>query len=229
MTAHRLANAPLRGSVRNRKIRSMTDILKTLAALVVGYLLGSLNTSVIVGKAYGKEISQHGSKSAGLTNTLRVLGKTAAALVLVGDIAKGVVACLIGTALGVYVHSGGASDCVSLLAAGGGAVVGHNWPIYFRFKGGKGMLTAAAVMFMVSWPMTLISLGVFVGVAAATRYVSLATICAALFFVAISFVPAFGTTVYFQVFAALLAAVIIFKHRANIQRLRSGTENRLSF
>lgn len=207
----------------------MADILKTLAALMVGYLLGSLNTSVMVGKAYGKDISEHGSKSAGLTNTLRVLGRSAAALVLAGDIAKGVIACLIGLSFGVYAHSGGASDCVSELAAGAGAVVGHNWPVYFRFKGGKGMLTAAAVMFMISWPMTLISLVVFVGVAAATRYVSLATICAAIFFVGISFVPAFGATVYFQVFAALLALMIIFKHRANIQRLKSGTENRLSF
>jgi glycerol-3-phosphate acyltransferase PlsY len=207
----------------------MTDILKTLAALVAGYLLGSLNTSVIVGKVYGKDIRQHGSQSGGLTNTLRVLGKTAAALVLAGDVAKGVIACLIGLSLGVYAHSAGASVCVSELAAGAGAVVGHNWPVYFRFKGGKGMLTAAAVMFTIAWPMALISLAVFVGIAAATRYVSLATICAAIVFVGLSFVPAFGATVYFQVFAGLLALMIIFKHRANIQRLASGTENRLSF
>ena len=208
---------------------STPDILKTLAALVAGYLLGSLNTSVIVGKAYGKDIREHGSQSGGLTNTLRVLGKTAAALVLAGDIAKGVAACLIGMALGVYAHSGGASVCVSELAAGAGAVVGHNWPVYFRFRGGKGMLTAAAVMLVVSWPMTLISLAVFVGIAAATRYVSLATICAAVFFVGLSFVPAFGATIYFQVFAAALAVIIVIKHRANISRLKSGTENRLSF
>lgn len=207
----------------------MIDILKTCAAFALGYLLGSLNTAIVVGKIYGKDISQHGSKSAGLTNTLRVLGKSAAAFVLAGDIAKGVIACLIGLAFGVYAHSGGASDCVSLLAAGAGAVVGHNWPVYFRFKGGKGMLTAATVMFMINWPMTLISLVVFVAVAASTRYVSVATICAAIFFVAISFVPAFGTTFYFQVCASLLALMIIFKHRENIQRLLSGTENRLSF
>jgi glycerol-3-phosphate acyltransferase PlsY len=212
----------------------MTDILKTLAALAIGYLLGSLNTSVIVGKLYGKNIGQHGSKSAGLTNTLRVLGKSAAAFVLAGDIFKGVIACLIGLAFGVYAHSGGAhsgeaSDCVSLLAAGAGAVVGHNWPVYFGFKGGKGMLTAATVMFMINWPMALISLAVFVAVAASTRYVSMATICTAIFFVAISFAPAFGSTFYFQMFAGLMALMIIFKHRENIQRLLSGTENRLRF
>jgi glycerol-3-phosphate acyltransferase PlsY len=208
---------------------SMSDLMKTLAALAVGYLLGSLNTSVIVGKIYGKDITAHGSRSAGLTNTLRVLGKGAAALVLAGDVAKGVVACLIGLSLGVYGPSGARTDCVSLLAAGAGAVLGHNWPVYFRFKGGKGMLTAAAVMFMIDWPMALISLGVFVAVAAASRYVSLATICAAVFFVAISFLPAFGASLYFQLFAAALAIVIVAKHRANIGRLLSGTENRLSF
>jgi glycerol-3-phosphate acyltransferase PlsY len=207
----------------------MIDILKTLAALGLGYLLGSLNTAVIVGKIYGKDIRSHGSKSAGLTNTLRVLGKSAAVLVLAGDILKGIAACLIGLQLGVYIHSGAAADCVSLLAAGAGAVMGHNWPVYFGFKGGKGALAAAAVMFMINWLMALISLGVFVLIIALTRYVSLGTMCAAVFFVAISFIPVFGNTFYFHIFASLIAAVIIFKHRENIRRLLSGTENELSF
>ena len=205
----------------------MIDVLKTLAALGFGYLLGSFNASVIVGKIYGTDITSQGSRSAGLTNTLRVLGKTAAAFVLAGDVLKGIAACLVGLVLGVYVQSGQASDCVSLLAAGAGAVIGHNWPVYFGFKGGKGALTAAAVMFTVNWLMALISLGVFALVVATTRYVSLGTICASLFFVALSFVPAFGSTVYFQVFAGLMAAIIIFRHRENIRRLLSGNENKL--
>jgi glycerol-3-phosphate acyltransferase PlsY len=207
----------------------MIDILKIFAALAAAYLLGSLNTAVIVGKIYGKDISSHGSKSAGLTNTLRVLGKPAAVLVLVGDILKGVIACLIGLRLGVYVYSGGARDCVSLLAAGAGAVLGHNWPVYFGFKGGKGVLTAVTVMFMINWVMALISLGLFVLIVALTRYVSFGTICATIFFVAISLIPVFKTTFYFQIFTCLMAIVLIFKHRENIQRLLSGTENRLSF
>jgi acyl phosphate:glycerol-3-phosphate acyltransferase len=207
----------------------MIDIAKTLAALGLGYLLGSLNTSVIVGKIYGTDITSLGSKSAGLTNTLRLLGKTAAAFVLIGDVLKGIVACLIGLVLGVTIQSGEASDCISLLAAGSGAVIGHNWPLYFGFKGGKGALTAAAVMFMVNWQMALISLGLFVIVIAATRYVSLGTIGASIFFVALSFVPAFGGTLYFQIFACLIAAIIIFKHRENIRRLLSGAENKLRF
>ena len=207
----------------------MIDIVKVFAALASGYLLGSFNTAVVVGKLYGKDIKSHGSKSAGLTNTLRVLGRSAALMVLAGDVLKGVIACLIGLQLGVYVHSGEASDCVSLLAAGAGAVIGHNWPIYFGFKGGKGALTGAAVLFMFDWVMALICVGVFVLIVAVTRYVSLGTISAAVLFLAISFVPAFGHTFYFQIFACLMALIIVVKHRANIERLLSGTENKLAF
>ena len=207
----------------------MIDILKIFAAVALGYLLGSLNTGVIVGKIYGKDIRSHGSKSAGLTNALRVLGKSAAVFVLAGDILKGIIACLVGLQLGVYVYSGEAIDCVSLLAAGAGAVMGHNWPVYFGFKGGKGALTAAAVMFMVDWVMALICLGFFVILVALTRYVSLSTICATMLFVAISFIPDFGNTIYFNIFAFLMAFIIIYKHKENVQRLLSGTENKLSF
>ncbi len=207
----------------------MIDILKIFAALALGYLLGSLNTGVIVGKIYGKDIRSHGSKSAGLTNTLRVLGKSAAVFVLAGDILKGIIACLVGLHLGVYVYSGEAIDCVSLLAAGAGAVMGHNWPVYFEFKGGKGALTAAAVMFMVDWGMALICLGFFVILVALTRYVSLSTICATMLFASISFIPVFGNTIYFNIFSFLMAFIIIYKHKENVQRLLSGTENKFSF
>lgn len=205
----------------------MVDILKILAALAAGYLLGSLNTAVIVGKIYGKDIKSHGSKSAGLTNSLRVLGKSAAAFVLVGDVLKGVIACLIGLQLGVYIHSGEAADCVSLLAAGAGAIIGHNWPLYFGFRGGKGALTAVTVLFMVDWVMALICLGLFAVIVAFTRYVSLGTICAVVLFVALSFVPVFAHTFWFHIFACLMAGMIVFKHRENMRRLLSGAENRL--
>src|SRR5215471_16987739 len=207
----------------------MIDILKFFAALALGYLIGSLNTAVIVGKIYGKDIRSHGSKSAGLTNTLRVLGKSAAVFVLAGDILKGIIACFIGLFLGVYVYSGEAKDCVSLLAAGAGAVIGHNWPIYFGFKGGKGALAAVTVLFMIDWVMALICLGFFVIVVALTRYVSLGTISAAIFFVGISFIPVFGHTFYFYIFGFLMVLIIVVKHRANIQRLLSGRENKLAF
>src|SRR5262245_707114 len=207
----------------------MIDVVKILAAFALGYLLGSLNTGVIVVRIYGKDIRDHGSKSAGLTNTLRVPGKPAAVFVLAGDILKGIIACLIGLYLGVYVYSGESMDCASLLAAGAGAVMGHNWPVYFGFKGGKGALTAAAVLFMLDWVMALICLGLFVTIVASTRYVSLGTVCAAMFFVAISFMPVFGHTIYFHMFTFVMAFVIMYKHKENMQRLFSGTENKLTF
>ncbi|MFF2886322.1 glycerol-3-phosphate 1-O-acyltransferase PlsY [Paenibacillus sp. NPDC057967] len=205
----------------------MIDILKLFVALATGYLLGSLNTAVIVGKIYGKDIRSHGSNSGGLTNTLRVLGKSAAVFVLAGDILKGIIACYIGLFLGVYFYSGEAKDCVSLLAAGAGAVIGHNWPLYFGFKGGKGALTAVAVLFMVNWVMALVCLVFFVIIVALTRYVSLGTICATLLFAAISFIPVFGNTFYFYLFACLMSVMTIFRHTGNIKRLLLGKESKL--
>jgi glycerol-3-phosphate acyltransferase PlsY len=207
----------------------MIEILKLFTAIALGYLLGSFNTAVIVGKIYGKDIRSHESKNAGLTNTLRVLGKSAAVSVLVGDILKGIIACLIGMFLGVYFYLGEAKDCVSLLAAGAGVVIGHNWPVYFWFKGGKGALTAVAVLFMVDWVMALLCLGFFVIIVALTRYVSLGTICATMLFATISFIPTFGNTLYFYIFACIMAFMVIFTHMENIQRLLSGTENKLIF
>ena len=207
----------------------MIDILKLFVSLACGYFLGSLNTAVIVGKIYGRDIRIYGSKSAGLTNTLRTLGKSAAVFVLLGDILKGIIACLIGLLLGVYFYSGGTMDSLSLLVAGAGAVIGHNWPIYFSFKGGKGALTAVAVLFMVDWVMALLCLSFFVTIIALTRYVSLGTICATTLIALISFIPVFGHTLYFNLFVCLMALMVNFKHRENIQRLLAGTENKLTF
>lgn len=200
-------------------------IWKTLLAFVLGYLLGSLNTALIVGRLYGKDIRRHGSNSAGLTNALRVLGKAAALLVLAGDVLKGIAACLIGLALAVWLGP----DCISLLAAGAGAIVGHNWPLYFGFKGGKGALTGIAVLFMLDWRIAALCLGLFVLLVALTRFVSLGTICATLLFAILSFLPAFGHGTHVHFFAALMAAIVILKHRQNVGRLLSGTENKLSF
>lgn len=207
----------------------MANIEDFLASAVIGYLLGSINTTILVGRLYGKDVTQLGSKSAGLTNGLRVLGKAAATLVLVGDVSKEVLACLTGMYFGGDQPSLAGSETLSLYAAGAAVVIGHNWPIHFGFKGGKGALTAAAVMFTVNWQLAAISLGLFVLIIAATRYVSLGTICASIFFSILSFMPFFGMSLYFKLFALLLAAIIVLKHSANIQRLLSGTENKLSF
>ena len=204
-------------------------ILMPIVALILGYLVGSLNTAVIVGKIYGKDIRSHGSQSAGLTNTLRVLGKKAAVFVLVGDILKGIIACYIGVFLDLTFLSGEGKESLCLLTAGAGAVIGHNWPVYFRFRGGKGALTAVSVLFIADWFIALLGLVLFVTIIVLTRYVSLGTICATLGIVVISFIPVFGHSIYFNLFAMLMAVIVIFRHRKNIQRLLSGTENKLTF
>jgi acyl phosphate:glycerol-3-phosphate acyltransferase len=148
--------------------------------------------------------------------------------VLIGDVLKGIVACPIGLRLGVYVYLGEAVECITLLAAGAGAFIGHNWPVYFGFKGGKGALTAVAVLFMFDWVMALICLNVFLMIVALTRFISLGTISATVLFMAISFVPIFHHTFYFHIFTLLTAVIIIFKHKDNLQRLLLGRENKLS-
>ncbi|MDD2840117.1 MAG: glycerol-3-phosphate 1-O-acyltransferase PlsY [Rickettsiales bacterium] len=206
----------------------MTNFILNFVCLIAGYLLGSVNTSIVVSKIYGKDIRNYGSKSAGLTNTLRVLGKKAALIVLVGDILKGVLSCLIGSKLG-YFYQGDITNYVGALIAGVGAVMGHNWPLYLNFKGGKGALIAISVMFMINWQMALASLIFFILLVAITRYVSLGTIGTTIFFVIISYMPFFNESLNFHIISSLLAIVIIFKHRTNIQRLLNGTENKLSF
>ncbi len=196
----------------------MTILLLILCG-VIGYLLGSINSSVIVGKVfYQKDVREFGSKNAGLTNTLRVLGKKAAIMVLIGDILKGVIACIIGSLI----------DPTNGAVIGGlFAVLGHNWPVYFGFKGGKGVLTTATVIFMINWKLGLIVLGLFIIIVAITRYVSLGSMLAALLAIVVSIL--LGENVVFIVVVAILSLLIIYRHKANIKRLLNKEENKLSF
>ena len=150
-------------------------------------------------------------------------------MVLLGDIAKAFLACFIGLLIGAVMSPPYDVESVSLLAAGAGVVVGHNWPVYFGFKGGKGALTAASVMIIANWQLTLLSFLLFIILVFWTRFVSLGTISAVVLFAFLSFFPVFDTTIYFKVFASILATIIVVKHRENISRLSSGVENKLSF
>ncbi|MCX7711898.1 MAG: glycerol-3-phosphate 1-O-acyltransferase PlsY [Clostridia bacterium] len=191
------------------------DILKLVVVALIGYLMGSANTSIIVGKFYGIDVRLHGSGNAGATNTLRTLGKGAAALVGIGDVLKGVLSCLIGMFI--------AGD-IGLMLGGLAAVIGHNWPVYFGFKGGKGIFTSFSVVLMMDWKLGLMLLGVFIIIVAVTRYISLGSmICSALFPV-IGFL--FKKPLEFVVFAAILAVLAVVRHRGNIQRILNGTESK---
>ena len=193
---------------------------------VIGYAIGSVNSSILVSRLYGTDVRTQGSKNAGLTNTLRVLGKKAALMVLVGDILKGVIAVLIGLLLKRWAGGSALGDLYGVIA-GTFAVVGHNWPVYFGFKGGKGILTTATVVFMVDWRIGLIVLALFVIIVAITRYVSLGSI------IGVAAVPVvaliLGHTLPFILILAFLAVLAVYRHKANIRRLISGNENKLSF
>ncbi|HBQ63466.1 MAG TPA: acyl-phosphate glycerol 3-phosphate acyltransferase [Clostridiales bacterium] len=202
-----------------------TEILMT-AAGVAGYLLGSINTSILVGRMYGMDIRKQGSGNAGATNTLRTLGKKAAVLVLAGDILKGVFACLAGYFAFQAAGFPQAELSLGMMTGGTGAVIGHNWPLYFGFRGGKGILTSFAVVLMVDWRIGLISLGIFLAMLLATRYVSAGSILAAAGMSVLFLLPFFGHPPKVMVLAALLGILAIWRHQPNIRRLLAGTEAR---
>ena len=194
----------------------MTVFLVLAAA--TGYLLGSLNSSLIVGRFYGVDIRKHGSGNAGTTNALRTLGKKAALFVLTGDMLKGILAYLIGFYISGRQPIGG-------MAGGLAAIVGHNWPLYFGFKGGRGVLTSLAVLLLIDWPIALLLLGVFIILVLLTRYVSLGSIVSAALFPIISLI--LGRDIANVIFSAIIAIMIIVNHKDNIKRLLAGNENKL--
>jgi len=192
--------------------------LRLALAAIAGYLLGSLNTSLIVGKFYDVDIRKHGSGNAGMTNTLRTLGKKAALFVIAGDVLKGILAY----AAGYYICAGK----IGGLLGGTACILGHIWPVFFGFKGGKGVLTAFAVLLMFDWPIALGLFAVFLLIVLLTKYVSLGSITAAILFPIVSAV--LGRDMMTLVFSGIIAVLVILKHHANIKRLLNGTESKIS-
>ncbi len=196
-----------------------------LLCSILPYLLGSLNAAIIVSKyKYHDDIRNHGSGNAGLTNMTRVFGKKGALLTLAGDVAKQFVSVLIGVVL-----------CGELGAyfAGVFCMLGHIAPVYYHFRGGKGVLTAATMVLLIDWQVFLVAFLIFTATVLITRYVSLGSIiggfslpgivyCSAVLRGTYPSLPAMG----FSLFIGLL---LIFMHRSNIRRLFEGTENRFRF
>ncbi|MFD1955749.1 glycerol-3-phosphate 1-O-acyltransferase PlsY [Paenibacillus thailandensis] len=194
-------------------------MLLAIIAVVVSYLIGSLSFSILVAKwVKGIDIRQHGSGNAGATNTLRVLGKGPGILVFLLDIGKGVLAVWIGR----WLADG--YDWVPALC-GLASIVGHNWPVWFRFKGGKGIATTVGVMASLSFLPALVAGVIAIAVIALTRYVSLGSLLfAALTPIAIGIIhyesPELAVSLVLCVFAFV-------RHRSNIIKLAQGTENKL--
>ena len=195
---------------------------------LIGYLLGSLNFALILsGKMYKDDIRKHGSKNAGTTNMMRTYGNKAAGLTILGDMLKAVVAVLLG-ALILGLYYGG-------YAAALGCVVGHVFPVFFGFKGGKGVATAAAAILVLNPLAFLCVLGVFLLCVIFTRYISLGSVLGAAVFPLITFYTCFGNKTiasgsgFAFLCACIIAVIVIVKHHANLSRLAHGTESKFSF
>ena len=202
----------------------MADILSVwgLAAVVAAYLIGSLSFAVIVSKFYGLDDPRsYGSGNPGATNVLRSGRKKAAALTLLGDALKGLAAVLLARWL--QSHFGLADEVVAAVAIA--VLAGHMWPLFFGFKGGKGVATALGVLLALSWPVALICAAVWLMMAFGLKISSLAALTATV----ISPLAAMFLVQQpsWQAAIAVIAALVLLRHRSNIQNLLSGKESKI--
>lgn len=202
---------------------------------IIAYLIGSVNFGVIISKKMaGFDVREKGSGNAGSTNVLRTVGKKAAAITLVCDILKGVVSVLIAVIVGKIVKDINPAILVELAAFF--VIVGHTFPVFFKFKGGKGVATSLGIVMLINWKIGLICLVFALAIMALTKMVSFGSISTAVLFSVLvlfannfrdSFIVEFDLS--FIVFAIALTALVIFNHRSNLKRIMSGTENKLNF
>lgn len=194
----------------------------------IAYLLGSIPTAVWVGLAwYGTDIREHGSKNAGATNTFRVLGKKAGIVVLSVDILKGFVAVFLPFIWGVGSWGDNALVHVQLIAAIA-AVLGHVFPVFAKFNGGKGVATSLGVTIGLHPLAAAICLGIFLFVFVVSNFVSLGAICAAIAFPTLLIFVFDISSPYFIAFSIILSTAVIIAHRKNIGRLIRGEENKMN-
>ncbi|MGD9667881.1 MAG: glycerol-3-phosphate 1-O-acyltransferase PlsY [Hyphomicrobiaceae bacterium] len=193
----------------------------TLAALAVGYLLGSIPFGLLLTRAAGLgDVRSIGSGNIGATNVLRTGNKKLAAVTLLLDALKGTAAVLVGHWIGAH---GGVAILASLVA-GLGAFIGHILPVWLGFKGGKGVATYIGVLLGAAWKLALVFCAIWLAIAFTTRYSSLSALIAAVVTPAIAWFwesPALG------ILAALMSALLLWKHEANIRRLMAGKEPRI--
>lgn len=193
--------------------------MKFAVIAALSYLIGSFSSAYVVGKLFMKiDIRKHGSGNAGATNAVRIMGKKLGVLTFLMDFTKGITAVLIG----IYLYNEFGGYVAALFT-----VIGHNWPIFLNFKGGKGIATTIAAMAVLSFPTTLLSVTIGILTAIITKYVSLGSIV----FLTLSFLlTAFGVFVkdsYLTALTFILAILGYYKHRENIKRLLAGNENRI--
>lgn len=200
--------------------------------LIIGYFIGNIETGYIFGKLNKMDIRNYGSGNAGATNTLRVLGPKAGLIVFFGDFCKSLIPCLVVR----YIFRDNVSlSYVYMLYIGLGVVLGHNFPFYLGFKGGKGVASTAGIIMALDYRIAFFCLAIFILIVAITRYVSLASIVVMIIFIGMSHMLVktnYGFTdgsspMEFRLLVVIIGFLSIFMHRANIKRLLSGTENKI--
>ena len=197
---------------------------------IIAYLIGSINFSVILSKKMaGFDLRDKGSGNAGSTNVLRTVGKKAAIITLICDILKGVVAILIAILANKLVE--GSNGALLVQFAGVAVILGHTFPIFFKFKGGKGVATSLGVLIMSNWQIGLICLVFALILIALTQMVSVGSIAAAILYPVLTlFIPQnYIIPGNYLIYSVVLAVIIVFNHRENVKRLLKGTENKISF
>ena len=195
----------------------------SLILLLLGYLLGCLNGSVMVSHFIIKDdVRQHGSGNAGLTNFYRTYGARYALGVILFDMGKTVLACVIGGVAFRYLF---VDWTLGVLVGGLGCELGHMFPVFFGFKGGKGILSGGTLVWLLDWRMGLIAWGLFALLWLVTRYVSLGSVAAAVS-MPVSTWFLFGGSVLYTLLAVLIAALVVWCHRENIRRLLQGDERK---
>ena len=201
-----------------------------IVVAILSYLIGSINFSIIISKKVaGFDVREKGSGNAGTTNMLRTVGKKAALITLVCDILKGVISILLALLIGKIAKEANNSILVQIAVIL--VIIGHTFPIFFKFKGGKGVATAVGVLLTTNWQIGLICLIFGLVLIALTRMVSLGSITAAILF---PILVLFIKTNYivegnYFIYSLIIAVMVVFNHRENVKRLLSGTENKLSF
>lgn len=205
-------------------------LLALLGAALVGYLLGSLEFGIIVSKVfYHDDVRNHGSGNAGSTNVLRTFGVKAGVMSLIGDMGKGMVAVWLTRFVAETLLLSAFPNGVDLGAmAGFFALMGHMKPLYFGFKGGKGVAVGGGVVAAINFPVFLCLVAVFVTVFLCSRIVSLSSICAAAAYPVFTllfciFINGYNA-VFNTVLALIMGGIVIWLHRSNIERLKNGTE-----
>ena len=196
-------------------------IFKILIVVILSYLLGSINSSIIIGKIMtGGDIRKQGSGNAGATNALRVLGKKGGILTLLDDILKTVIAILISM---LILNE---NKDIAVYFSGAAAIVGHNYPIWFGFKGGKGIAVSITAILFADYRIGLIVIVVSVLIMAITKYVSLGSIIGSLLCIALAIILR-RSDIYFVIFVIFVGLLAIYRHKANIVRLLKGEESKL--